>query len=137
MDETDSNKPTLLHTSSQFIQSMKKKIFIISFILLATCLLFVVLRSKNETQNNFQTNKSMPTNQIVEPLHQSTNILQPHAKTGEEELSQIRSNLLFPSSERKKRIEQSLEAWRTPIEFYGMVVDESNNPVADADITFD
>jgi hypothetical protein len=42
--------------------------------------------------------------------------------------------------ERKKKMQKLIEdynnEWRTPIEFYGIVVDESNNPVADVQVDF-
>ena len=56
-------------------------------------------------------------------------------KTGMELYSQMRSNLLSP--ERRARLEQFQEAWRTPIQFYGQVVDENTNPVAGAQVDFD
>jgi hypothetical protein len=37
----------------------------------------------------------------------------------------------------KKLQEQVLDEWRTPIEFYGIVLDESNNVIVDAKVNFD
>lgn len=50
--------------------------------------------------------------------------------------SSVLSNALNPSADRMMRVEQAENQWRTPINFYGMVVDENTNVVAGADISF-
>ena len=69
-----------------------------------------------------------------QPSQPPTSVPQSTPKTGMELYSQMRSNLLSP--ERKARLEQFQEAWRTPIEFYGKVVDENTNPVAGVQVDF-
>lgn len=107
-------------------------------IALALCL-WLVLRHKTEKNKVAELHETAIVNRPPQPVkqfQQPTNILQshPNPKTGLETLAEVRSNLLSPG--RMKRLEKIQEAWRTPIEFYGIVVDQSNNPVAGASIQF-
>ena len=40
------------------------------------------------------------------------------------------------AQERAQKLDTALDEWRTPIEFYGKVVDEAENPVAEAKVNF-
>ena len=62
----------------------------------------------------------------------------PSAHSGTVPLPQ---NNAAPGEDRRKQMDEPLEKahdrWRTPIEFYGKVVDENTNPVAGAQVNFD
>ncbi len=119
---------------------MRIRIIIFCSIILAICLWLLLRRAPEQSKTESPTVQVSLTNQaiparIVIPSQPSTSITKSISKPGMELYSQMRSNLLSP--ERKMRLEQLQEAWRTPIRFYGMIVDQSNNPVSRADIRFD
>src|SRR5208337_916291 len=68
----------------------------------------------------------------------------------EREQTPRKANTLLPSSpqeaadliehrrqQKDEALHKAQDRWRTPIEFYGKVVDENTNPVADAQVAFD
>jgi hypothetical protein len=79
---------------------------------------------------------SPPSSQPQQNLQTST---VPVARTSSEPTPP--NNPMALIEKRRKEIEEEvkkgLNEWRTPIEFYGKVVDENTNPVVDAEIEFD
>jgi hypothetical protein len=124
---------------------MRTKIIIFCGIVGTLCLLLWPHRPFNQEKPRPHEPALTTTNQAIQllqaqtaerqPIHAPTNIPQSIPKTGMDLYNQMRSNLLSP--ERRLRLEQMQEDWQTPIEFYGLVVDENTNPVADAQVNFD
>ena len=119
---------------------MRTRVIIFCGIVLAACMWLLLRRTPEQPKTESTEVQTPLTNQPSPVIKQpQTSASIPNSasvpKTGMELYSQIRSNLLSP--ERKARLEQFQEAWRTPIKFYGKVVDENTNPVAGVHIDFD
>ncbi len=110
---------------------MRKPILIICIIILLFCLWLLLHRTEPVISNSTEaqmplTNKQAASQQstlpkkIIEP--QTTNVSSPAKKSHRPTLIEVNQQLLTD--------------WQRPIEFYGKVVDENTNPVANANITF-
>jgi hypothetical protein len=112
---------------------------------LVICLLTIFLLVWWLWQNHLQPQngtvtpqQELSTTQSNLPALQSGNVSpiitsNPVPRTPEEVAAQKEERL----KRRKTAEEQMLNEWRTPIEFYGKVVDENTNPVAAAQVDFD
>jgi len=112
---------------------MKTRIILFCVIVLAFCL-WLLLRHSTE-QERFNPNKT------AAALTNKQLTGQPQQLSMVKEPQDIRSNVPRPvpyiSAEvQSNRIERSYDPWRTPINFYGRVIDESNNSVAGTSINF-
>jgi hypothetical protein len=117
---------------------MKTKVIIFCGVVLAICVWLLLRRVPEQPRTESPEVQAPLTNQpAVKKAQPAVSVTQAALvpKTGMELYAQMRSNLLSP--ERKARLEQFQEAWRTPIEFYGKVVDENTNPVSGVHVDFD
>lgn len=117
---------------------MRKKILIPCLIVLAICLLLVFLKTKQQSGTVVPMAESPLTNQPVQA--QKSRVVEQHQATN---FSQIMSALAPNPSPQAQALAKTnpmagllLASWQSPIEFYGRVVDESNNPVIGASISF-
>jgi hypothetical protein len=139
MDTTNSNQLAILSTgfSSNQTTTMRTRILFFCIVVLAICVWLLLRRSREEHKaTNPYAIAQISTNYGSQPVQkQAAEKYQiPVAATANATNPAARSNT---DARRKMLLEQIQEAWRTPIEFYGMVIDESNNPVTGADIIFD
>jgi hypothetical protein len=117
---------------------MKNKHFILlaAGVFLAICLILklyhrhpVSMESSPPEAN--QETSAQPQSAPMPPLVQTTNNGTTQNTNGQQ---------LAPQAERDRKkqaiIDQNLNEWKTPIEFYGIVEDESNNVIANAKIDF-
>jgi hypothetical protein len=117
---------------------MRKQIFILCIVILAICLWFLSLTHHQNTEpkkptvtTNAEIQQTQTQNMEIRQGSSATNL---PAHVVQQVANSPRQGKQSPTPE---EIYHMHDPWRTPIEFYGMVVDQSNNPVADADITFD
>jgi hypothetical protein len=121
---------------------MKTRILLFCIIILGFCLWLLwrqreILRPTVSPETVAVSTNPVAATPIVggKPSQPPTNVPQSTPKTGMELYSQMQSNHL--SDKQKMFLEQFDEQWRTPIEFYGMVIDEKTNPITGAHIDFD
>lgn len=117
---------------------MRKKIFIPCIIILAVCLWLLwpthhqnIEPHKQITATNAEIQQAQTQNMEI---HQISTVTNSSVKEVQQTTNLPRRGAQPPTPE---EIYHMYDPWRTPIEFYGLVVDQSNNPVADATITFD
>jgi hypothetical protein len=112
---------------------MRKQILIPCAIVLAICLAFLLFRA---TQHQ----KTTSSEQIESPTNQTQSQPQQSKAVEKIEVSTAPNPGKIPPRPTQTEIsnlqEQVLASWQRPIEFYGKVVDENTNPVAEANITF-
>ena len=106
-------------------------IWIICIAVLVACLLLALFRPR-------QHQNSTEPPQIVTPTNQLTQQAQSQAPAVPPTSNIVQTAPLPPSATTfaKARALAKLASWQAPIEFYGKVVDENNNPVAGATINF-
>ncbi len=114
---------------------MKKAVFVISLLFLGVAIgLWLRHNGPVESQSDESPTNEMSGSSVRPPIRaapstQSSNASSPTTFTAgaivEERINQI-----------KAEIERGLAEWRTPIAFYGKVVDENTNPIVDADVHF-
>lgn len=120
---------------------MKTKCFTIGLLLILILALFWRLRQHQPASlaaNTAPTNSgshSISTQLVANSISpiQITNSLHPITNKTPEELAVMKANR---EKIRQKWREKSINEWRTPIDFYGRVVDEGNNAVAGASVHF-
>ena len=114
---------------------MRKRIWIPLVVILGICLLLLV-KLKQPRQSALPEQSQASTNQAAQPEQSKTaeNFKPPTAPmtktvppSAEPPASELSSNAVW---------ERTLARWQAPIEFYGKVVDENTNPVADAMASF-
>ena len=114
---------------------MRKRIWIPLVVILGICLLLLV-KLKQPRQTALPERSQASTNQPSQPEQSKTveNFKPPTAPmttavppSAEPPASKLSSNAVW---------ERTLARWQAPIEFYGKVVDENTNPVADATASF-
>jgi hypothetical protein len=117
---------------------MRKQIWIPCLIVLTICLLLVFLKTKRQSEMVAPVAAPQLTNQPIQV--QKAKAVEQHQATN---FSQIVSALVPNPSLQAQALAKTnpiaglrLGLWQSPIEFYGMVVDESNNPVVGAHISF-
>lgn len=114
---------------------MRKRIWIPGVVIFGICLLLLVKlkqprqstlpeQSQASANHPAQPEKSKTAENFKLPTVPMTKVVPPNA---EPPASQLSSNVVW---------EQTLARWQATIEFYGKVVDENTNPVADATASF-
>jgi hypothetical protein len=133
MDATDSNLFAVLSTNHQFDSTVRKRILLIGVIALTLCM-FLFLHSATHRQNApTPTEPTTPNSQtpqqeraVASEQSQSANI--PGAGLSPRRLS---------ATEWSNAYNRQMQAdWQHPIEFYGKVLDENANAVAEANVRF-
>jgi Carboxypeptidase regulatory-like domain len=117
---------------------MRKHIWIPSIIILIVCLLLLILKAKRHSEVVVSVAGTSVTNQTVKT--QKPKIAERHRATN---FLQLASALVPNPSPQARAVMKTnpiaglqLGMWQAPISFYGRVVDESNNPVAGASVSF-
>lgn len=115
---------------------MKRNLFLILLVVIGILLVIVWPRSRHQSP----TESSLPAADTAQPGPQSVQSQgQSTAPNGDNSVAGTEASPMTQEERLKKKQEfadQYKNEWRTPIEFYGMVVDESNNPVSDVQIDF-
>jgi hypothetical protein len=102
------------------------------FVLAIICLLLWLYRPVNQQETTSQKSEVVISNQLL----QNQGASQSQALTNVVPLTTSSPTQFNTDARRKMLLEQTENEWRTPIEFYGKVVDENTNPVANANIYF-
>jgi hypothetical protein len=114
---------------------MKTRIVYSLIVIVAIVGLFVFIRNRNAHESVDANAERAITNSNTEPINGRTN--QPHASGSNSSEMAARDQA---SQERKEALAAALSEYSKmtpqPIEFYGVVLDESNSPIAGADVSF-
>lgn len=138
MDEADSKQVSVLPGSYNSDSAMRKPIWITGALVLLICAWVLFRNLTQNEQSALKIAHGPPTHRMSQPaatpsgdtVDTNSNVVP--RQTGE-------AALLFPSTKlanlnaKQTRI---LSDWQHPIEFYGRVVDDSNNPIEGASIGF-
>ena len=114
---------------------MKKqtKVILLVVVILAVLLCFFLLRRQsnqpNETSSKGESTSNMYiTNEIVSPASQSS--------ANPEPVNSSTQSLQAEVEQRKQDMQRTAQLWRTPILYYGKVIDESNQPISGVKVSF-
>src|SRR5579862_1845477 len=136
----DSTDPALLRPNPYRDRSstMRKRIWIPCFLVLAVCGLLLLLWQRGHHKALVPVADAGDTNQTREVAQVEGRTINGSSPTVQPTINSSPQNTEAPSATTttNSHLAQALNAWRTPIEFYGRVVDESSNPVAGAQIEF-
>ncbi len=115
---------------------MRTRILLFCGVVLAACL-WLLLRRSTEEHRVTDSHEIAPatTNHLNQPVQvQAT---EKHQTSAGDAASVTASPIRFNTASNREVLMKQIEnEWRTPINFYGEVIDESNNPVAGASISF-
>jgi|SRR5208282_1771521 len=115
---------------------MKTKLFTFTFCLFLIVLLAWLLHNKHETPPELPTPKTNTEQTPEQKVPSQTPSVVASTNSGVPTSAEFAVGKEDREKRRQARAENSLNEWRTPIEFYGMVVDESNNAVSGVQIDF-
>lgn len=115
------------------MKTRRRLLLIVCGVVLLTCLLLVSLRRNSENRDS--ESKVFLESETAETIHQPPNKNSATRETRESDPSRSIPHSV-QSGARTDLADRSFDEWRTPINFYGKVVDESNSPVEGASITF-
>jgi len=114
---------------------MKTRLAVLGLLLFLAVMLVWLLRQHEPVHPP----PALPTTNVAQAL-QATSPGTPLATAGTNEGIPTREEYAATRAERGKKreaaIEHSYDEWRTPIDFYGRVIDENNNAVAGANVHF-
>ena len=114
---------------------MKKRYLFLILCLAAFACMWAVLRASKQSSPPNEPEENRPS-QVETPRKQDHNLADSSSNSIELEMSNFVATAATRQQQREELQRQSFNDWKTPIEFYGKVVDEKGNPVADAAVNF-
>lgn len=137
MGAADSDDTALLPSNRRINKAMRKRVWITCAVLFMVCLLLLLLKPTQNEKIEMAEQNGTRTNPPAQPE-------QPRLpKEGEATRIERIAASLPPMTSSAEAIAKTntvsameLEAWQTPIEFYGKVLDENSDAVAGAKISF-
>jgi hypothetical protein len=118
---------------------MKRRFVLVGLlVLIVACLLFWLRWAKEQGQPAVpQPGPAANVPTADSPETQGGNVIRTQAEPSTSTQAPSASSAPPSAGPRADGTDPTLERWRTPIEFYGKVVDENTNPVSGAKISFD
>lgn len=118
---------------------MRKRVWITAIVVSVVCLMLLLLRRPQRQRTVLPEQGEAPTDQLSPSRAVQLQAVESAKNTSARTLS---ADLMTEMARRRtleatnKIQERALARWQAPINFYGKVVDENSNAVAEADITF-
>lgn len=118
---------------------MRKRIYIILLLPLALIIWLLLHRNRHTEQSAVQPTVEQAVNDATATARKKASVSSSAPTPSNVPVSPTQNGAVVVENrinEVKSNIEKGYEEWRTPIEFYGEVIDENTNPVSNANVHF-